>query len=307
MDNVEYSLPYGWKKVGIKRKKKHKYSCQNWDFYVWSPCGKKFRSSCEIDEFLADNPKVKCDKELTNNKRPEDFKTPTKEKKYNCSSKSKGTLEDAGDNRTTSERKRKLPNNSIENENSESISLQNQLWAAKIMVQKENLHLKEEKLYEIPCSDIKITTERKRKQSEKEYSEIISEIHKGEISENEEEIPQPCNYCDKEFESRNAVNYHKKIVHGIEKPFSCKFCDKLFKLKHHLDSHERTHTTEKPFSCDLCEKSYTQGHSLQLHKKKLHGIIQVILYKSSSKLSLLNTKYVVHHTLELLWQYRLWS
>ena len=222
---------------------------------------------------------MKCDKEVTNNKRPGDFKTPTKERKNTCSSKPKETIEDACDNTTTSERKRKLPNSSIENRNCESISLQNQLWAAKIMVQKENLHLKEQKLYEIPCSD--------RKQSEKE---IISEIHKEEISENEEEIPESCNFCDKEFKSRNAVNYHKKIVHGIEKPFSCKFCDKLFKLKHHLDSHERTHTTEKPFSCDLCEKSYTQGHSLQLHKKKHHGIIQVILYKSSSELSLFNTK-----------------
>lgn len=278
MDNVEYSLPYGWKKVGIKRKKKHKHTSQNWDFYVWSPCGKKFRSSCEIDEFLADNPKVKCNKEVTNNKRPEDFKTPTKERKINFSSKPKETMEHAGDNRTTSERKRKLPNSFNENENSESISLQNQLWAAKIMVQKENLHLKEEKLYEIPCIDRKI--------SEKE---MISEIHKEEISENEEEIPQTCNYCGQEFKSRNAVNYHKKIVHGIEKPFSCKFCDKLFKMKHHLDTHERTHTTEKPFSCDLCEKSYTQGHSLQLHKKKHHGIIQVILYKSSSELSLLSS------------------
>ena len=57
INNVEYSLPYGWKKVGIKRKKKHKHSSQNWDFYIWSPCGKKFRSSCEIDEFLANNPK----------------------------------------------------------------------------------------------------------------------------------------------------------------------------------------------------------------------------------------------------------
>ena len=157
------------------------------------------------------------------------------------------------------------------------------------MVQKENIHLREEKLYEIPCSDIKIATERKRKLPEKEHSEIMSEIHKEEISENEEEIPESCNFCDKEFKSRNAVNYHKKIVHGIEKPFSCKFCDKLFKLKHHLDSHERTHTTEKPFSCDLCEKSYTQGHSLQLHKKKHHGIIQVILFKSSRDLFLSNT------------------
>ena len=153
------------------------------------------------------------------------------------------------------------------------------------MVQKENIHLREEKLYdEIPCSDIKIATERKRKLPEKEHSEIMSGIHKEETSENEEEIPESCNFCDKEFKSRNAVNYHKKIVHGIEKPFSCKFCDKFFKMKHHLDSHERTHTTEKPFSCDLCEKSYTQGHSLQLHKKKHHGIIQVILYKSSSEL-----------------------
>ena len=80
MDNVEYSLPYGWKKVGIKRKKnpKRRNQAHHWDFYVWSPCGKQFRSSRGIDDFLADNPKVKCDKEVTNNKRPEDFKTPTK-------------------------------------------------------------------------------------------------------------------------------------------------------------------------------------------------------------------------------------
>ena len=230
---------------------------------------------------------MKCDKKVTNTKRPEDFKTPTKERKNNCFSKPKENFEDAGDNRTTSEIKRKLPNSSIENENSESISLQNQLWASKIMVQKENLHLREEKLYEIPCSDIKIATEGKRKLPEKERSEILFEIHKDEIS---------CNYCDKTFKSRNALNYHKKIVHGIEKPFSCKFCDKFFKMKHHLDSHERTHTTEKPFSCDLCEKSYTQGHSLQLHKKKHHGIIQVILYKSSCELSLLNTKEYTTHS-----------
>jgi len=60
----EYSLPYGWKKMGNKRK-----SGDNWDFYVTCPSGKRFRSNVEINRYLDANPDIKCDRNVTNTNR----------------------------------------------------------------------------------------------------------------------------------------------------------------------------------------------------------------------------------------------
>ena len=67
-DFQEYLLPYGWKKVGYRRKSG---SSQNvWDFYAISPNGKRLRSSNEVNKYLANNPGVKCNLNVTNTKRP---------------------------------------------------------------------------------------------------------------------------------------------------------------------------------------------------------------------------------------------
>jgi len=65
-DNLEYSLPYGWKKIGHRRTGDQ----DRWDFYIITPDGKKLRSNPEIDRYLEKNPDVDCDREVTNTSRP---------------------------------------------------------------------------------------------------------------------------------------------------------------------------------------------------------------------------------------------
>ena len=68
----EYSLPYGWKKVGHKRSEMSKM--QGWFFEMFSPNGKKLRSTPELKKYLDENPKVECDLEVTNVSCPSDMK-----------------------------------------------------------------------------------------------------------------------------------------------------------------------------------------------------------------------------------------
>ena len=79
-DHLEYSLPYGWKKIAIRRQG-HQF---RWDFYIIAPCGMRLRSNPEVDRYLENNPKVKCDRRVTNTSRqwpgsgPENLKRVTK-------------------------------------------------------------------------------------------------------------------------------------------------------------------------------------------------------------------------------------
>ena len=63
-----YSLPYGWKKIGYQRQEGE--SKNRWDFYVISPCGRRFRSNPEIANYLSQNPEVKVDLSVTNTNKP---------------------------------------------------------------------------------------------------------------------------------------------------------------------------------------------------------------------------------------------
>ena len=60
-NDVEFSLPYGWKKFGHKRKKS-----SIWDFYLISSDNKRFRSNPEVKRYLENNPTIKCDLSVTN-------------------------------------------------------------------------------------------------------------------------------------------------------------------------------------------------------------------------------------------------
>ena len=64
----EYLLPYEWKKMCQRRK-----TGGTWDIYLISPNGKRFRSNVELEKFLANNPDVKIDREVTNCKRLRDL------------------------------------------------------------------------------------------------------------------------------------------------------------------------------------------------------------------------------------------
>ena len=65
VDDIEFSLPYGWKKIGRKRSNK-----DHWDFYLISSDNKKLRSNAEVKRYVENNPNVKCDLSVTNTKWP---------------------------------------------------------------------------------------------------------------------------------------------------------------------------------------------------------------------------------------------
>ena len=69
----EYLLPYGWTKIGHKRSEISKEK-NRWDFYIFSPSGKHFRSTPEIKRYLEENPEVKCDLDVTNTFYPSEMK-----------------------------------------------------------------------------------------------------------------------------------------------------------------------------------------------------------------------------------------
>ena len=80
-DTREYSLPHGWKKVGQKRRSLSRFNKAgnsnrgDWDFFIISPSGKRFRSTVEVDKYLDKNPDVKCDRNVTNTLRPVDLQS----------------------------------------------------------------------------------------------------------------------------------------------------------------------------------------------------------------------------------------
>ena len=70
----EYSLPYGWKKICQRRAEIHsRERLERWDFYIFSPYGKMLRSAPEVKRYLAKNPELECDLEVTNTFYPLDM------------------------------------------------------------------------------------------------------------------------------------------------------------------------------------------------------------------------------------------
>ena len=70
----EYSLPYGWKKIGHRRSETlPKERLERWDFYIFSPYGKMLRSAPEVQRYLGENPELECDLEVTNTSYPYDM------------------------------------------------------------------------------------------------------------------------------------------------------------------------------------------------------------------------------------------
>ena len=93
---LEYQLPFGWKKVGKKRK--NDYLNEKWDFYIYTPRSEQLRSNLEISSYLDRHPDTKCDRKVTNTSRPLYFNSwETRLKAKQISTASVGGIGGAGD------------------------------------------------------------------------------------------------------------------------------------------------------------------------------------------------------------------
>ncbi|XP_052284432.1 zinc finger protein 45-like isoform X2 [Dreissena polymorpha] len=73
-----------------------------------------------------------------------------------------------------------------------------------------------------------------------------------------------CEYCEKQFKTRDKVRAHTKI-HTEERAFGCDICGSSYRRREHLIRHYRRHTNDRPYECMECGKSYMRAEHLKRH------------------------------------------
>ena len=84
-----------------------------------------------------------------------------------------------------------------------------------------------------------------------------------------------CDYCDKEFPTKQILERHINAVHLELKPHKCDICDKDFARKHECDQHiKNVHETVKRFECDECHKIFDKRCRLKHHVALVHDMVK---------------------------------
>lgn len=73
-----------------------------------------------------------------------------------------------------------------------------------------------------------------------------------------------CDECMKRYQSKTALNEHKKI-HTGEAPFICSYCSKSFMLITSYRDHMQKHENIQMHQCPFCTKSFIKARYLQQH------------------------------------------
>lgn len=93
---------------------------------------------------------------------------------------------------------------------------------------------------------------------------------------NQKVRPFSCNECGKTFLLKHHLTTHEKTHSGI-KPHSCIHCGKSFTHKHSLNTHLLLHSSQRPYQCTECKKSFTLKHHLLSHTRVSIGVISSLL------------------------------
>ncbi|WAR08389.1 ZFP14-like protein [Mya arenaria] len=80
----------------------------------------------------------------------------------------------------------------------------------------------------------------------------------------EPNIIYQCEYCEKQFKTRDKVRAHTKI-HTEERAFGCDICGQRYRRREHLVRHYRGHTNDRPYECLECGKTYMRAEHLKRH------------------------------------------
>ncbi|KAM7364204.1 uncharacterized protein ACRADG_000793 [Cochliomyia hominivorax] len=102
----------------------------------------------------------------------------------------------------------------------------------------------------------------------------------------EENIPTPCDQCDRVFPNSRLLSRHKRHTHVPEElKVQCPYCTAKFGRRHNMYAHMRTHHKDKPieehitqqrkfprqFACEQCDGTYTSKYYLLAHMKIKHN------------------------------------
>ncbi|XP_017486693.1 PREDICTED: uncharacterized protein LOC108375114 isoform X2 [Rhagoletis zephyria] len=91
-----------------------------------------------------------------------------------------------------------------------------------------------------------------------------SPVHSVMEGSNSNERKHICTKCGRDFNSFNALKYHRRTHTGV-RPHKCDTCGKSFYALSALKAHTRTHTGDKPFKCDVCQRDFRQWGDLKYH------------------------------------------
>ena len=82
-----------------------------------------------------------------------------------------------------------------------------------------------------------------------------------------------CNECKRTFQSYQALQYHKKVIHtDQQEEHQCPSCDKIFNTKHGLNCHKRSVHGQRKFDCHKCSFKFKRQSNLNRHCKLVHEI-----------------------------------
>ncbi|KAH8359801.1 hypothetical protein KR093_008913 [Drosophila rubida] len=81
-----------------------------------------------------------------------------------------------------------------------------------------------------------------------------------------ENVRHYCNYCDKSYATKYALNGHINLHLGLT-PFKCKLCDMQFADPQSKKKHEMRHDSKRPFECDICLKGFYVRSKLKEHER----------------------------------------